>query len=84
MLLCGPQALAHVEAFIDFSEDELIEEGVLNQGTSFLPSCVGKMWPHSGLSGRRVAGEACPVGFPVWILGWRASVHLCKEMEMDC
>ncbi|XP_062308922.1 tRNA modification GTPase GTPBP3, mitochondrial isoform X1 [Osmerus eperlanus] len=25
------RALAHVEAFIDFSEDELIEEGVLNQ-----------------------------------------------------
>lgn len=26
------QSLAHVEAFIDFSEDELIEEGVLDQG----------------------------------------------------
>lgn len=26
------QALAHVEAFIDFSEDELIEDGVLDQG----------------------------------------------------
>ena len=48
MFLCGPQALAHVEAFIDFSEDELIEEGVLNQGTYFLPSCVGKMRTHSG------------------------------------
>lgn len=31
--LCVPQCLAHVEAFIDFSEDELMEDGVLNQGT---------------------------------------------------
>lgn len=29
------QCLAHVEAFIDFSEGELIEDGVLNQGASF-------------------------------------------------
>lgn len=28
------QCLAHVEAFIDFSEGELIEDGVLNQGVS--------------------------------------------------
>lgn len=28
------QCLAHVEAFIDFSEGELIEDGVLNQGAS--------------------------------------------------
>lgn len=28
-----PQYLAHVEAFIDFSEDELIEDGVLHRGT---------------------------------------------------
>lgn len=28
----APQYLAHVEAFIDFSEDELIEDGVLNRG----------------------------------------------------
>lgn len=28
------QCLAHMEAFIDFSEGELIEEGVLNQGAS--------------------------------------------------
>ena len=26
------QTLAHVEAYIDFSEDENIEEGVLEQG----------------------------------------------------
>lgn len=30
------QCLAHVEAYIDFSEDELIEDGVLNQGTNTL------------------------------------------------
>lgn len=30
------QCLAHVEAFIDFSEDELIEDGVLNRGTCAL------------------------------------------------
>jgi hypothetical protein len=27
-----PQCLAHIEAFIDFSEDELIEDGVISQG----------------------------------------------------
>lgn len=30
--LCFCQCLAHVEAFIDFSEDELIEDGVLDRG----------------------------------------------------
>lgn len=34
--LCFTQCLAHVEAYIDFSEDELIEDGVLNQGTNTL------------------------------------------------
>lgn len=29
-----PQALAHVEAYIDFSEDDNLEEGVLDQGGS--------------------------------------------------
>lgn len=28
------QALAHVEAYIDFAEDDNLEEGVLEQGTS--------------------------------------------------
>ncbi len=38
--LCFAQCLAHVEAFIDFSEDELIEDGVLNQGKYTLcPLC---------------------------------------------
>lgn len=36
--LCAAQCLAHVEAFIDFSEDELIEDGVLNRGMSTLCS----------------------------------------------
>lgn len=40
LVLCFAQCLAHVEAFIDFSEDELIEDGVLNQGTNTLcPRC---------------------------------------------
>lgn len=29
-----PQALAHVEAYIDFGEDDNLEEGVLEQGMS--------------------------------------------------
>ena len=32
--LSPPQALAHVEAYIDFSEDDNLEEGVLDQGGS--------------------------------------------------
>lgn len=31
-----PQALAHVEAYIDFGEDDNLEEGVLEQGMSVL------------------------------------------------
>lgn len=38
--LCVAQCLAHVEAFIDFSEDELIEDGVLSQGLFTLLSSV--------------------------------------------
>ena len=32
---CYLQCVAHVEAFIDFSEDENIEEGVLEQGMKY-------------------------------------------------
>lgn len=40
LVLNVSQSLAHVEAFIDFSEDELIEDGVLNQGMPVLcPLC---------------------------------------------
>ena len=40
--LCVSQCLAHVEAFIDFSEDELIEDGVLDQGMCTL--CPSLDW----------------------------------------
>lgn len=33
-----PQALAHVEAYIDFGEDDNLEEGVLDRGGS---ACLG-------------------------------------------
>lgn len=35
-----PQALAHLEAFIDFGEDEEVEEEVLGQGEELLPLLV--------------------------------------------
>lgn len=48
--LCVTQCLAHVEAFIDFSEDELIEDGVLNQGMYTLcPRCWRKITEQSSL-----------------------------------
>lgn len=40
------QCLAHIEAFIDFSEGELIEDGVLNQGTSPNLGQKNKIKPH--------------------------------------
>ncbi|KAI3368195.1 hypothetical protein L3Q82_007922 [Scortum barcoo] len=55
------RCLAHVEAFIDFSEDELIEDGVLNQGQR--PAAI--VSPIAGTT-RDVVETALDIGgFPV-------------------
>lgn len=54
--LCAAQCLAHVEAFIDFSEDELIEDGVLNRGMSTL--CSPALERNSGASAVPREGRA--------------------------
>ncbi|KAG9350721.1 hypothetical protein JZ751_024610, partial [Albula glossodonta] len=53
---CG--CLAHVEAFIDFSEDELIEDGVLNQVDSSVSQLQAEVERHlqDGRRGERLRG----------------------------
>lgn len=74
------QCLAHVEAFIDFSEDELIEDGVLNQGMSTLCSlfCRGitEQWSHERQSQRSVSEEGrVRPPFLFGIFSWAPCVH---------
>lgn len=56
-----PQYLAHVEAFIDFSEDELIEDGVLHRGTCACLFSVANIddttFIPSALKVRQIRGE---------------------------
>uniref|UniRef100_A0A8C6V494 5-taurinomethyluridine-[tRNA] synthase subunit GTPB3, mitochondrial n=1 Tax=Neogobius melanostomus TaxID=47308 RepID=A0A8C6V494_9GOBI len=40
------RCLAHIEAFIDFSEDELIEEGVLNQAERSISELISEVERH--------------------------------------
>ncbi|XP_012694946.2 tRNA modification GTPase GTPBP3, mitochondrial [Clupea harengus] len=60
------RCLAHVEAFIDFSEDELIEDGVLNQVDESLSQLVREIEGH--LSDER-KGERLRSGVQVVIAG---------------
>lgn len=69
VVLCVPQCLAHVEAFIDFSEDELIEDGVLTQGTCTLCSPHGEKIREQSSPGLRDGGEGGHVGFCFSLLG---------------
>ncbi|XP_071202500.1 tRNA modification GTPase GTPBP3, mitochondrial isoform X3 [Salvelinus alpinus] len=55
------RCLAHVEAFIDFSEDELIEDGVLNQGQR--PAAI--VSPIAGTTRDIVETSLDIGGFPV-------------------
>ncbi|XP_036378041.1 tRNA modification GTPase GTPBP3, mitochondrial [Megalops cyprinoides] len=52
------RCLAHVEAFIDFSEDELIEDGVLNQVDSSVSQLQEELERHlrDGRRGERLRG----------------------------
>ncbi|KAI1891805.1 hypothetical protein AGOR_G00147530 [Albula goreensis] len=52
------RCLAHVEAFIDFSEDELIEDGVLNQVDSSVSQLQAEVERHlqDGRRGERLRG----------------------------
>lgn len=72
------RCLAHVEAFIDFSEDELIEEGVLNQGQR--PAAI--VSPIAGTT-RDVVETALDIGgFPVVLsdtAGLRDSPDLVEQ-----
>ncbi|XP_076134519.1 5-taurinomethyluridine-[tRNA] synthase subunit GTPB3, mitochondrial [Alosa pseudoharengus] len=60
------RCLAHVEAFIDFSEDELIEDGVLNQVDESLSQLLREIEEH--LSDER-KGERLRSGVQVVIAG---------------
>ncbi|CAN9500329.1 unnamed protein product [Ophioblennius macclurei] len=60
------RCLAHVEAFIDFSEDELIDEGVLNQVDASVRELQAEMTRH--LSDER-RGERLRSGIQVVIAG---------------
>ncbi|XP_024909257.1 5-taurinomethyluridine-[tRNA] synthase subunit GTPB3, mitochondrial [Cynoglossus semilaevis] len=60
------QCLAHVEAFIDFSEDELIEDGILSQVDTSVYSLLTEMDQH--LKDQR-KGERLRSGVQVVIAG---------------
>ncbi|XP_054645710.1 tRNA modification GTPase GTPBP3, mitochondrial [Dunckerocampus dactyliophorus] len=60
------RCLAHVEAFIDFSEDELIEDGVLNEVDRIVRDLQGEMARH--LQDER-RGERLRSGVQVVIAG---------------
>nr|XP_057928327.1 tRNA modification GTPase GTPBP3, mitochondrial [Doryrhamphus excisus] len=60
------RCLAHVEAFIDFSEDELIEDGVLNKVDRIVRDLQGEMTRH--LQDER-RGERLRSGVQVVIAG---------------
>ncbi|CAG00759.1 unnamed protein product, partial [Tetraodon nigroviridis] len=60
------RCLAHVEAFIDFSEDELIEDGVLNRGMCAHACSQGEVEQH--LTDER-RGERLRSGVQVVIAG---------------
>ncbi|XP_061739484.1 tRNA modification GTPase GTPBP3, mitochondrial isoform X1 [Nerophis ophidion] len=60
------RCLAHVEAFIDFSEDELIEDGVLNKVDAMVRDLQGEMERH--LQDER-RGERLRSGVQVVIAG---------------
>ncbi|KAJ3599582.1 hypothetical protein NHX12_033539 [Muraenolepis orangiensis] len=64
--LCPPQCLAHIEAFIDFSEDELIEDGVISQVDGWVSALQGEVESH--LKDER-RGERLRSGVQVVIAG---------------